>query len=153
MKLTSFNSGQLPQQTFLVFQDVFKTSWARIQRNNFSSSKTSLRRVCNTSSKNVFKTSSRASSRRVCKEVLKKTSCNYVLKMSSRLLEDVLEDKKCYTEDVFTKTNVCWEKSASGQLQNNTVNDAVSITINRVIIEWNYLLSSTFLPKKKIKFS
>ena len=73
--------------------------------------------------------------------------------MSSRLLEDVLEDKKCYTEDVFTKTNVCREKSANGQLQNNTVNDAVSIKFNRVIIECNYLLSSTFLPKKKIKFS
>ena len=58
--------------------------------------------------------------------------------MSWRCFQDFLKmswkTKKCYTEDVFTKTNVSWNKSASGQLQNNIINDAMSITINRVII-------------------
>ena len=94
MKLISFNSGQLPQQTFLVFQDVFKTSWTRIQRNNFSSSKTSLRRVCNTSSKNVLKTCFQGSFKenvlQLCLEDVFKASWrrlgrqkNVTLKMSS----------------------------------------------------------------------
>ena len=75
------------QQTFLVFQDVFKTSWRRLQRDTFHLP----RRL-----QDVFKSSSKTSSRRVCK-----TSCNYVFKTSWKT-------KKCYTEDVFTKTNVCW---------------------------------------------
>ena len=87
---------KLTQQTFLVLQDVFKTSWRRLQRNNFrlprhlqdvfairlpkTSSRHLARRL-----QDVFKTSSR----RVCK-----TSCNYVFKMSWKT-------KKSYTEDVF----------------------------------------------------
>ena len=31
----------------------------------------------------------------------RKTYCKYVLKISSRRLQEVLEDKKCYAEDVF----------------------------------------------------
>ena len=86
--------------------------------------KTSSRRVCNTSSKNVFKTSwirlegifarrpqdvLKTSLRRACEtsslrhlpDVFKKTYCNYVLKTSSRRLEDAMEDRKCYIEDAF----------------------------------------------------
>ena len=44
----------------------------------------------------LLKTSSRRLPRRVCK-----TSCNYAFKTSSRRPQDVLEDKKCYTEDVL----------------------------------------------------
>ena len=77
-------NSEATQQTFLVFQDVLKTSWRRLQRNTFRLP----RRL-----QDVFKTSSR----RICK-----TSCNYVFKTSWKT-------KKCYTEDVFTKTNVCWE--------------------------------------------
>ena len=36
---------QISQQTFLVFQDVFKISWKRLQRNIFLSPKTSSRRL------------------------------------------------------------------------------------------------------------
>ena len=109
-KVSGNRKGKKPatQQTFLVFQDVFKTSWRRLQRNTFHFPrrledvfKTTSRRICNTSSWNVFKTSSRrlqgvfktysrhpprrlqdafnTSSRRVCK-----TSCNYVFKTSGR---------------------------------------------------------------------
>ena len=81
------------QQTFLVLQYVLKTSWRRLQRNNFSSSKTSSRRVFKTPSQDVFK----KSSRRVCK-----TS-------SLRRLEDILKTswktKKCDAEDVFNTSS------------------------------------------------
>ena len=104
------------QQTFLVFQDVFKTSWRRLQRSIFRLPrpldlftkrlpKTSSRRLQDVFLKriqDVFKTSSKClprrlqdvlktSSRRVCKK-----SCNYVFKTSSRNLPDVLEDKKMF---------------------------------------------------------
>ena len=86
-----------------------KMSWRRLQSNNFSSFKTSSRRVCKTFFKDVFKTSSRC----ICK-----TS-------SSRRLQDVfktfsrrrLERQKSVTlktssrrlQYVFIKTNVCWD--------------------------------------------
>ena len=88
------------QQTFLVFQDVLKTSWRRLQRNTFRLPrrlqdvfairlpKTSSRRF-----QDAFKTSSKTSSRRVCK-----ISCNYVFKTSWKT-------KKCYTEDVFSTSS------------------------------------------------
>ena len=86
-------------------------------------SKMSWRRVCKTSSKDVFKTSSQdvfktfsrglqdVSARGRLEDVLKKTSCNYILKTSWKT-------KKCYSEEVFktssrrlqyvfTKTNIC----------------------------------------------
>ena len=85
------------QLIFLVFQDALKTSWRRLQRNTFSSSKTSSRRICNTSSRclrDVFKTSSRrlkdvtkTSSKRFCKTSWK--TKNVMLKTSWRRLEDV----------------------------------------------------------------
>ena len=118
----------LPSKNFfLVFQDFFKMSWRRLQRNKFSSY------VCNTSSNNVFKTSWRClqvvfarrlqdvfktSSRCVCKtsswrrlqEVFKKTSCNYVLKSSWRRLQNVLEDKNMlpwrHLQDIFEASSV-----------------------------------------------
>ena len=68
-------------QTFLVFEDVFKTSSRRLQ-DVFS--------VTLFVFQDVFKTSSR----RVCK-----TSCNYVFKTSWKT-------KKCYTEDVFKTSSV-----------------------------------------------
>ena len=55
------------------------------------------RRVSKTSSEDVFKRSSRRLQdvfARCLQHVFKRTSCNYVLKTSLRLLEDVLEDKK-----------------------------------------------------------
>ena len=75
---------ELSQQTFLVFQDVFKTSWRRLQRNTFRLPKrlqdvfkTYLRYVFLKLLQDVFKTPSKTSSRRVCKK-----SCNYVFKTS-----------------------------------------------------------------------
>ena len=65
------------QQTFLVFQDVFKTSGRYLQYNNFLSSKMSSIPVCKTSS-------------------LRRLAI-----ISRRRLEDILEDKKYYTEDIF----------------------------------------------------
>ena len=90
---------------------VFKTSSRRLQRNNFSSSKTSWRRLhLARGLENVFKTSSR---------LLRKTS--------SRRLQNVLEDVKLLrwrlVEDVFNTcledvlktsskpTNVCWDRN------------------------------------------
>ena len=117
------------QQTFLVFQDVFKTSWRRLQCNT-SSSKTSWRRLQDVIKtylqyvflkrlQVVFKTSLRrlprplqdvfkTSSRRVCK-----TSYNYVFKTSSRLLgrqkNVTLKTSWRRLQYVFTKANLCWE--------------------------------------------
>ena len=98
-----------------------KTSWRRLQHNNFLSSKTSSGRVCNTSSTNVFKTFSKClqdvfstclqdvffkSSWRGLQDIFMKTSCSYVLKTYA------LKDKKmlyCRSlQYVFTKTNVWW---------------------------------------------
>ena len=118
----------LPSKNFfLVFQDFFKMSWRRLQRNKFSSY------VCNTSSNNVFKTSwrclqvvfarrlqdvfktssrcvSKTSSSRRLQEVFKKTSCNYVLKSSWRRLQNVLEDKNMlpwrHLQDIFEASSV-----------------------------------------------
>ena len=83
------------QQTFVGLQDnlksssrhVLKMSSTRLQRNNFTSSKTSWRRL----------------------EYVLKTSCKDVLKTSWRRLEDLLQDvlktswktKNCYAEDVL----------------------------------------------------
>ena len=117
----------LPSKNFfLVFQDFFKMSWRRLQRNKFSSY------VCNTSSNNVFKTSWRCLqvvfARRLqdvfktflrrlqdvfarrLQEVFKKTSCNYVLKSSWRRLQNVLEDKNMlpwrHLQDIFEASSV-----------------------------------------------
>ena len=99
-----FTKENLTQQTFLVFQDVFKTYLQYVFLKRLQDvSKTFLRRLPRRF-QDVFKTYSR----RVCK-----TSCNYVFKTSWKT-------KICYTEDVFktssrrlqyvlTKTNVCWE--------------------------------------------
>ena len=67
-------SVQLSQQTFLVFQDVFKTSTRCLQRNTFRLP----RRLQDVFAIRLPKTSSR----RVCK-----TSCNYVFKTSSVRLD------------------------------------------------------------------
>ena len=75
---------------------VFKTSWRRLQRNNFSSSKTSwsrlegaLREVLRTSSR--LKTSSRRLGRRMI----------VTLKTCWRRVEDVLKTNKCLLGGLF----------------------------------------------------
>ena len=84
------------QQTFLVFQDVFKTSSRRLQRNTFR-----LPRPL----EDVFKT---------CLQDVLQLCLQDVFKTSWKT-------KKCYTEDVFKtpsrrlqyafiKTNVCWAR-------------------------------------------
>ena len=45
--------------------------------------------------------------RRLLYEVFKKTSCNYVLKTSSRRVEDAMEERKCYIEDAFKTSSRC----------------------------------------------
>ena len=89
-------------------QDVLKTSWRRLQCNIFLSSKTSWRHNCKTSCKHVLKTSWRPledvlgkrianTSWRRLQDVFKTSwkTKSVTLKMSSRRLEDVLENKKC----------------------------------------------------------
>ena len=80
---------------------VFRTSSRHLQRNNFSSSKTSSRRL-ERCLQDVFKTSAR----RLCK-----ISSRCLCKISLRRLQDVLEDVKLLRwrrrlQDVF-KTNKC----------------------------------------------
>ena len=78
-------NSEATQQTFLVFQDVFKTSWRRLQRNTFRLP----RRL-----QDVFAIR------------LPKTSSRRLAIMSSRRLRDIFKTswktKKCYTEDVFS---------------------------------------------------
>ena len=90
-----------PNKQFACLQDVFKTSsrhvfktaWRRLQRNNFSSSKTSSRRLAGclqdifkTSCEDVLKTSWKT---KICyAEDVLKTPSKHVLKTSSRRLED-----------------------------------------------------------------
>ena len=74
----------ITQQTLLVFQDVFKTSWRRLQ-NAF---KTYLQYVFVKRLQDVFK-----------------TSCNYVFKTSWK--KKMLYWRRL--QYVFTKANICWE--------------------------------------------
>ena len=73
------------QQTFLVFQDVFKTSWRGLQRNTFRLP----RRL-----QDVFKTSPKT-----CFQDVLHLCLQDVFKTSSRHLG---RQKKSYTEDVFS---------------------------------------------------
>ena len=76
-------------------EDVLKTSSRHLQGvfsvTFFLSSKTSWRRL-----ENVLKTSCKTSWRH-----FRNTYYKYVLKTTSRRLQEVLEDEKCYAEDVF----------------------------------------------------
>ena len=99
------------------------SSWSsrRLQRNNFSSLKTSLEDVLQIHLEDVLKTSSRRLVR--CLEGVLKTSSRRICKTSSRCLQDVLKTswktKNCYTEDVLKaswrrlgdKQNVYWNIS------------------------------------------
>ena len=95
-QISSHNQFQVqihfPANTFLSSKTsskkVFKTS-------SLGVFKTSSRSVCNTSSKKVFKTSSSRS----LQDVFRKTSCNYVLKLSSRRLH---QDECKYVIYVYT---------------------------------------------------
>ena len=69
-----------------------KTSWRRLQRNNFSSSKTSSRRLAR-GLENVFKMPSRRLGRR--KIVRLRTCWRRLQGMSWRLLQDILKTNKC----------------------------------------------------------
>ena len=71
---------------------VFETSWRRLQRNNFSSSKTSSRRLAR-GLENVFKMPSRRLGRR--KIVRLRTCWRRLQGMSWRLLQDILKTNKC----------------------------------------------------------
>ena len=86
----------LSQQTFLVFQDVWKTSWRRLQRITFRLPrrlqgvfKTSSRRLQDVFAIHLHKTSLRRLPRR-----LQDVFARRLAVMSSRHLQDVLEDKK-----------------------------------------------------------
>ena len=142
------------QQTFLVFQDVFKTSWRRLQRNTFRLPRRlqdvfktylqyvfqkRLQGVFKMSSQDVFKTFSRRFQNVLARLFFKTTSRRRLATMSRRHLQDVFKTscktKKCYTEDVFktssrrlqyvfTKTNVCWVRM--------TTNIGARIFINKL---------------------
>ena len=113
------------QQTFLVFQEVLKTSWRRLQCNNFSSSKSSSRRLQDVFGKCLLKTSSRllegvvkvyskTFSRRVCKTsyvLFKKMSCNHILNTSSRHLDR--------EKNVIPKTS--WRHKRNGFLEKERI--------------------------------
>ena len=88
------------QQTFLAFQDVFKTSSRRLQCNNLSSCEDIFRtpHLQDAFARHLQKVFKTSSSRRH-QDVFKKTSCNYVLKTSWKT-------KKCYTKDVFKTSSV-----------------------------------------------
>ena len=79
-------SREMTQQTFVGLQDVLKTSSIRLQRNIFTSSKTSWRRL-----EDVFKTSRKTSWRRLGRRkiVTLKTSWRRLEDMSWRCLEDM----------------------------------------------------------------
>ena len=121
LKVSENRKGKKPatQQTFLVFQDVFNVTLFIFQ----DVFKTTSRRICNTSSSSVFKTSSRRL-QDVLQDVFKAFSRRIqdilqdVFKTPSTRLQDVfarrlaimslrrLEDKKCYTEDFFKTSSV-----------------------------------------------
>ena len=93
------------QQKLVGLQDVLKTSLRHVlktsstslQRNKFSSSKTSSRRLGDIS-QDILKTSWRCLGRR--KIVTLKTSWRRLEDMSWRCFEDVLETKTMFTEDI-----------------------------------------------------
>ena len=79
-----------------------KTSWRRLQRNNFSSSKTSSRRVCKTSSKDVFETSLG----RICKKYSSRRLAMTSWRHFQNVLKTSWKTKQCYAEDVFKTSSV-----------------------------------------------
>ena len=83
--------------------DVLKTSWRRLQFNIFCLI-TCLENVLKTSCEVILKTSWRS---------LEDVSGRRIANTSWRRLEDVLEDEKCYAEDVLKTSwktrNVCWD--------------------------------------------
>ena len=89
------------QQTFLVFQDVFKTSWRGLQRNTFRLP----RRLQDVFAIRLPKLSSRRLARRLqdvfktCLQDVLHLCLQDVFKTSSRHLG---RQKKSYTEDVFS---------------------------------------------------
>ena len=89
------------------FRRMNLTSWRRLQRNNFSSSKTSWRRLQRCLQNVLQKCLQDVFARRV--QDVFKTSCNYVLKKSWKHLEDVLEYKKMLhqrRQDVFKTSSL-----------------------------------------------
>ena len=113
--MVPLNSYVTSQQTFVGLQDVLKTSSTRLQRNNFTSSKTSWRRPTKTSWRrleDVFKTSRKTSWRHLqdviktswkTKKLLRWRRLQDVLKTClEEVLKTCLEDVlKTYLEDVF----------------------------------------------------
>ena len=88
----------LPSKRLLVW----KTSSPRLQRNNFTSSKTSWRHLVRRLGRRkivTLKTSWRHALKTSWRHVLK-TSWRHVLKMSWRHLEDIMETSKILTGDI-----------------------------------------------------
>ena len=92
--------SNISQQTFLVFQDVFKTSWGRLQRNTFRLP----RHLQDVFAIRLPKTSSRR-----LQDVFKMCLQDVLQLCLQDVFKTSWKTKKCYTEDVFTKTNICWE--------------------------------------------
>ena len=87
-------------------EDVFKTSWRHLQRNIFLSFKMSWRRL-----QDIIAI-------RLLEDVLKKTPCNDILKMSWRRLEDVLKTSWRRLENVLkTSWRRLWKRSCKHALK------------------------------------
>ena len=95
--LNEFNCMVVSKQTFLVFQDVFKTSSRRLQCNNFLSSETSSRRLQDVLAIRLPETSSRR-----LQDVFKITSQD-VFKTFSRHL---VRQKKLHINILLRRSNM-----------------------------------------------
>ena len=93
MHILDLLDTDIPSKYFVCLHNVFKTSSRRLQRNNFSSSKTSSRRLQDVL-QDVFQTSSRRLGRR--KIVILETCRRLLQDMSSRRAEDVFKTRKSY---------------------------------------------------------
>ena len=155
-------SQLLPSKHFLFS----KTSWKRLEdvfsvtifclpRRLQEFFKASSRQVCKTSSKDVIKMFSRVFARRLLQDVIRKTSCNYVLKMSWRRRRRrkivTLKTSSRPLQYVFTKTNICWVISFLRCFFWNEVyylEAALSISVTKFFV----LVGHENWPRKKIAF-
>ena len=99
------------RQTFLVFQDVLKTSRRGLQRNTFRLPrrlkdvfKTYLQYVFLKRLENVFKTTSKRLSRRI--QDIFKTCLQHVFQLCLQDVKTSWKTKKCYTKDVFKASSI-----------------------------------------------
>ena len=143
--LTKEELKDLSQQTFLLFQDVLKTSSRHLQ-DVFAI------RLPKTSSRclqDVLKTSCKASSRRLQDRFARRLAI-----MSSRRLQDVFKTswktKKCYTEDVFKTSSVRLHQDEC--LLGYTINpEAVSFTA--IAVSFTAIDKTDFLTESEAESS